>query len=178
MDIQFRCPCGAVMSSPEEKVGSRTVCAQCGRLLIVPGVPVAAGISDTQQEKEEMLEAEEVDEPDSLDEMQEVVEAKSTMSGMAVASLVLGLVGPFLGVLAILAGILALVFGGLAVRSISRTRFVRGKGAAVAGMVLGAIDILLGLTLLVALYNTNQPDDSMHVVLFIRTLLSFIQGGA
>ena len=158
MDIQFKCPCGMVLSTPEEKAHERVACTQCGRILVVPRVPVAAGIDEPQQE---LLEAEEAP---VVERTVIVEERRATMSGMAVASLVLGLVGPFLGIMSLVAGILALIFGGVAIRSMSRSPFIRGKGTAIAGMVLGGIDVLLGLTFIVAIYGSSPPEDSLNVV--------------
>ena len=165
LDIHFRCPCGAVLSAPEDKANTRVACGQCSRILVVPRVPVAAGIS--ADDEIELPTAQEVPASEEL-EMEEKV--KPPMSGMAVASLVLGLVGPFLGLLALVAGVLALIFGGVALRSIKQSPFVRGKGTAIAGIVLGVIDILLGVTFLLAIYGTHSTEDSLNVVLHLATL--------
>ena len=80
-------------------------------------------------------------------------------SGMAIAALVVGIVscciwvvfipvGPFL---AVISGIVALVLGILAVRQVNRDPVtLKGRGLAVTGIVLGAIMVVIGLLLVVA----------------------------
>ncbi len=70
-----------------------------------------------------------------------------TMSGLAIASLVLGILG-FL-VLPIIGPILAAIFGERAKRKIESSPNIGGKGMAIAGMILGIIGITV--TILVAL---------------------------
>ncbi|MFJ4699557.1 protein of unknown function [Streptomyces sp. TverLS-915] len=65
---------------------------------------------------------------------------RGTTSGLAIASLVLGIVGLFF--FSILLGLLALVFGYIALRGTGR------PGMAKAGLVLGAIDLILGIVLM------------------------------
>lgn len=67
-----------------------------------------------------------------------------TRSGLAVASLVLGIVGIPLFVLA-LPSLLAVVFGGIGLRQTADGRR-QGRGLAIAGLVLGVIG--LGLAIL------------------------------
>lgn len=169
MEMQFKCPCGAVLKTTDDKVDSKVTCTQCGRMLVVPRVPVAVGVDERDQEEEDLQVA---DEAPTVEELEARAEAKPAMSGMAVASLVLGLVGPFLGLMAVAAGVLALIFGGVALRTIAKSPFVRGKGTAIAGIVLGVIDILLGLTFIVAIYGSDKADDSLNVVLTIASAAS------
>ncbi|EFG65664.1 conserved hypothetical protein [Streptomyces sp. SPB074] len=65
---------------------------------------------------------------------------RGTTSGMAIAALVLGIVGLFF--FSILPGLLALVFGLVALRGTGR------PGMAKAGLVLGVIDLILGIVLM------------------------------
>jgi hypothetical protein len=62
---------------------------------------------------------------------------KRRTSGMAIASLVLGIVGciPFIS------GLLAIIFGILGIRR-TRDPYVGGKGMAIAGLVLGIVSII------------------------------------
>jgi hypothetical protein len=60
---------------------------------------------------------------------------------MAIASLVLGIVGMFLPIL----GILALIFGGIGISKANQG--ASGKGMAVAGLVLGILGTLILLYL-------------------------------
>lgn len=83
--------------------------------------------------------------------------APTTTNGMAVASLVLGIVGVvgFLGVLFIIGSILALVFGYVARGQIDQARGTQtGRGMATAGVVLGWVGV--GLTLLALLIAVTQ----------------------
>jgi len=70
------------------------------------------------------------------------------MSGLAVASFVLSLTGFFC--VGFVTGLLALIFGAVAMRSISKAPGVRGYGLAVAGFIIGIIDVLLWGAWLVA----------------------------
>ncbi len=65
-------------------------------------------------------------------------------SGIAIASLVLGLVG-FL--IPVLCSVLAIVFGGLGISN-ANTRGAPGKGVAIAGLVLGIVGLLVGIAVL------------------------------
>jgi hypothetical protein len=68
---------------------------------------------------------------------------------MAIASLVLGIVGLVLFVFFMILPILALVFGLVASRQIKESRGTQsGSGVAIAGAVMGAIGILLFLLLI------------------------------
>jgi hypothetical protein len=74
------------------------------------------------------------------------------MSGMAVASFVLSLVGIF----GFVAGLLALIFGAVAMRAISREPGLRGHGLAVAGFTIGIIDVIGWLVWLVIYLENPQ----------------------
>jgi hypothetical protein len=82
----------------------------------------------------------------------EVVVARN--SGMAVASLVLGIIAavglvitwvPVLGWLSFAPAVLAVIFGGIALAQINRDPAVKGTGMAVAGLALGIVAALVGL---------------------------------
>ena len=62
-------------------------------------------------------------------------------SGMAVAALVMGIVGFFTGI----TSILAIIFGGVALNETSKNPDIAGRGMAVAGLVLGIIVLVGGL---------------------------------
>jgi hypothetical protein len=79
--------------------------------------------------------------------------ATGRMSGMAVASFVLSLVGIFC--FGFVTGLLALVFGAVAMRAISREPGLRGHGLAVAGFIIGIIDVIGWLVWLV-IYAENM----------------------
>lgn len=72
-------------------------------------------------------------------------------NGSATAAMVLGIVGaafgliPILGFLALILGVLAIVFGFGGRRKLRRGETLRGKGAATSGIVLGVVAIGLGI---------------------------------
>ena len=81
---------------------------------------------------------------------QVIVVPQSKTSGLAVASLVLGICGTFLGWMYLVAPILAIIFGGVAMRQIANSNGTRtGRGLAIAGLVLGIVcTVIYGLFLL------------------------------
>ena len=78
------------------------------------------------------------------------VSVTSTANGMAVAALVLGVVGllfglvPLLALFALVLGILAVVFGIAGRRKVNRGQTTTGKGMATAAVILGVFAIVLG----------------------------------
>ncbi|WP_217371877.1 DUF4190 domain-containing protein [Spirosoma rhododendri] len=68
---------------------------------------------------------------------QRMRQSGSTVSGLAIASLVCGILAFFL--LGIVLGILAIIFGGVALSKIRKNPEVSGRGMAVAGMILGIV---------------------------------------
>lgn len=67
-------------------------------------------------------------------------------SGMAVASLILGILGLFL--IPLIFSLLAIIFGGVGMNGASKPG-VRGHGMAVAGLVLGMLGLIGWISLLV-----------------------------
>ena len=103
------CPkCGAQVSE-----GS-TFCQNCGTAIAPPAAQPPAAASQPQSQ-------------------QGVTTGKT--SGMAKASLVLGIIGVFITILSIL----AIIFGFIALGQIKREPILKGKGMAVAGLILGFI---------------------------------------
>jgi hypothetical protein len=71
----------------------------------------------------------------------------SRTSGMAIAALVMGIAGfVFFGFL----GILAIIFGGIGLSQINKDPSLKGKGMAVAGLVLGIIATVGGIIWIIA----------------------------
>jgi hypothetical protein len=62
-------------------------------------------------------------------------------SGLAVASLVLGILGFMTG----FTSVLAIIFGGIALSQMSKDTRLEGKGMAIAGLVLGIVVLVFGL---------------------------------
>jgi len=80
---------------------------------------------------------------------QTVVSSPKKTSGTAIASLVLGLVGIFFG---LITSILAIIFGGVAISQINKSEGqIGGHGMAVAGLVLGIIMTIVWVVILIAM---------------------------
>lgn len=78
-------------------------------------------------------------------------QAKPAM-GFAIASIVCGLVGLF--IFGYILGLLAIIFGGIALKRIRNNPGTPGKGLAIAGMVLGLIDVIVLAILMLAYGST------------------------
>jgi len=77
---------------------------------------------------------------------------RARTSGLAIASLVCGicsLVLFWVPVLGFLLGILAIIFGGVAISQTRRDPDLRGRGMAIAGLVCGIVGILGWVILIV-----------------------------
>jgi len=146
------CPeCGA----PQDE--DAIFCGNCGAVLTSDEIPEAVEVQADELEQEIEFEVEpEEDLPEFLAEIptdeplpppppRPVAAAPSVpTSGMAIASLVLGIGG--LTVLPLLGSILALIFGYLARKDIrERPAEVTGDGLAVAGIVMGWISVALAV---------------------------------
>ena len=81
---------------------------------------------------------------------------QSKPSGMAIASLVLGIIGVPMFCF-VLPSLLAVVFGAIGVRQCGKNPVYSGKGMAVAGLVLGVLT-LLGFVLLLLAFDTFDSD--------------------
>lgn len=69
-------------------------------------------------------------------------------SGLAVASLVLGIIGFFTGI----TSILALVFGAIAMGQTKRDLNLGGRGMAIAGFVMGIVVLSFGILFVMAAF--------------------------
>jgi len=67
-------------------------------------------------------------------------------SGKAVLSLILGIASLF--IVPLVTGVIAIVLGWIARRDIEQSPALGGRGLATAGMVLGAIGVVLGILML------------------------------
>lgn len=82
---------------------------------------------------------------------------------MAVAGMVLGIIAlvlcwiPFLGWIL---GLLGVIFGGVGIGKANRVG--KGKGAAVAGLVCGALSIVIGIALFVWALHVAKTTVEMH----------------
>jgi uncharacterized membrane protein YvbJ len=75
-------------------------------------------------------------------------------SGMAIAALIMGILGfLFFGLLSIL----AIIFGAIGISQTNKDPYLKGKGMATAGLVLGIIGIVGGIIwlIVVAIWSTS-----------------------
>ena len=83
------------------------------------------------------------------------VQQQPKAAGLAVASMVLGILGLFFGWLYLVPPVLAVIFSGVALNQIKQ-RGLGGKGMAITGLVLGIVGTALyGLILLAAIGASN-----------------------
>lgn len=73
--------------------------------------------------------------------------AAGRMNGLAIASLVVGIVSFFIGLYGAV-GVVAIILGVIALRQV-RERGQRGRGLAIAGIILGAVGAILTIVFLV-----------------------------
>lgn len=104
-----------------------------------------------EEEKKEVIEVQKSEEPISKETVKQVPptqEAPKNKKGLCIASLVLGIVSLVLfciWYLSIPCGILAIIFGVLGIKSMN-------KGMAVAGLVTGAIGLLVSMIVVISLF--------------------------
>lgn len=77
--------------------------------------------------------------------------SKGAVSEFAVASLVMGIVS-FINLLGLEKSAVAIVFGILALRKIGKADHIRGRGLAIAGLILGLVAMAMLITLTVKYY--------------------------
>jgi hypothetical protein len=129
VSISVTCECGQEFETAEANSAYRLPCPACGRELTVPK-PAP-----------------------TTDEWFDTWELESSRSDKAIASLTLGILFFF----GCFSGLPAIVFGRLALRDICRSQGrLRGKGMAVAGIVLGAIGCLCTLALFLHAYRSAR----------------------
>jgi prepilin-type processing-associated H-X9-DG protein len=120
VSISVTCECGRHFETPEANAGRRAMCPACRRVLIIP-----------KPAPPEVLIIREEPEP-------------TATSGKAIASLILGVLFFF----ACLSGVPAILLGRLALLDINLSGGrLRGRGMAIAGIVLGLIGCLITLGL-------------------------------
>ena len=129
MPIIVTCACGKQFQTKDANAGRRARCPDCGNELLIPKASVGGEFGD------------DVD-------LAPVQGLPPETSGKAIASLVLGLCS---FVCTFVTGIPAVILGALGLVDIERGRGrVKGKGMAIAGIVLGALGstmILIALLL-------------------------------
>jgi prepilin-type processing-associated H-X9-DG protein len=135
--IHVTCNCGKEFETNDENAGRRARCPACGSELIVPGLGRVGGIEDNPY----------------LAPTKDLGAAPGVVphtSGMAIASLILGI---FSLVCNIFTGLPAIILGSVSLSAIGRSRgAVTGQGMAVGGIVTGALGSALGgFAMLIAL---------------------------
>lgn len=69
--------------------------------------------------------------------------AQEHTSGMAITALIMGIIGFILSPLSVL----AIIFGAIGIGQTSKNPYLKGKGLAVAGLILGIVNIVLWIIL-------------------------------
>ena len=128
MATAFTCShCQKQMQVEEHLAGQQVYCPSCGQTLTAPGSPPTAP-------------------PGTL---QYATTLRERRAGLAIASLVLGIVGfctvGIAGIVGVILGIVALV------KASHEPQVDRGRGFAIAGIVTGAVSLLMVLPLMVAI---------------------------
>ena len=130
MSISVTCECGRRFETPEANAGCRAPCPDCGRELTVPKPAPLSEVLFISAEA-----------------------APAVNSGKAVASLTLGVLFFF----ACLSGVPAILLGRQALSDIGRSGGrLRGRGMAVAGIVLGLIGCLFTVALMPATRSARE----------------------
>ncbi len=80
------------------------------------------------------------------------VNTGSQTNGMAIASMVLGISGPFFCAFGGIGSLVGLILGIIALNQINKNPNLEGKGMAVAGVVLNALS-LLGIIIFIIIYG-------------------------
>jgi hypothetical protein len=85
-----------------------------------------------------------------------VVPTQQKTAGLAVASMVLGILGFFFGWLYLVPCALAIIFGGIALSQI-KARNLSGKGMAITGLVCGIVSASIYGLILLAAIGASSP---------------------
>lgn len=149
MPIIFNCTCGKKLSAQESHAGFTVRCPNCGRDMAVPETTGGAAAPRGPHI-----------EPDDEYRERRLARDGGGMSGLAVASLICGIVGfcvPLLGLVGIVLGILGLV-------NISGSQGrLRGTGLAIGGIVASVLSLLIILPVL--FYATQRVRESANRML-------------
>ncbi len=125
MAAAFTCPhCQKQMQVEDHVAGQQVYCPSCGQTLTAPGSPPTA----------------------PADALHYATTLRERRAGLAIASLVLGIVGfctvGIAGIVGVILGIVALV------KASNEPQVDRGRGFAIAGIVTGAVSLLSSLMVL------------------------------
>jgi hypothetical protein len=120
--IRFQCSCGQEILVTDDYAGKQGRCPKCQTVVAIPMAPAMSPA------------------PMPLPAI-----AAPTDTKQATASMVLGIVGVVLPLIGVIPAILAIIFGALA------SRRQAGKGMAIAGIVLGAVGLVVSPALLVSI---------------------------
>jgi hypothetical protein len=131
--VRFTCTCGKQLQARAEFAGRLTRCPQCGREQEIPA------------ESADVLDVLPASPPSTPEPAPEPAEARQRFSRLAVLGAVLGVFGVFpCFALTGLPGLIVSIFG---LREISGSRGrLRGRGYAIAGIILGSLSLVLSLS--------------------------------
>ncbi len=154
--IRFACPCGKPVNAGDQYAGQKTHCLYCNRELTIPGVEVTVQEADPQRTTAVLPpEATQASRPiDRLRENTRVLQ--QTTSGIAIASVVLGVMSLYLG---FLLGVPAIILGVLGLRTIKDKKRLKGRGLAIAGLLTGVFGSLAPIVLLMAVQRVREAAD-------------------
>jgi hypothetical protein len=156
--IRFQCECGRQLQVGEENAGKKALCPSCGREQVVPDPETAVQrevdvppLEPTERRVRRGRSERRGEERDYEDRRRRSEEP--VPSGLAITSLVLGLLSLFC---TYLTGLPAIVLGLLALRDVSNSQGRKtGKGLAISGMVtglvLGTISLVGGILIYLAI---------------------------
>ena len=176
MNIQYTCPCGQRLQARAEDVGRLMRCPACGQETTIPDdaqraeaavAPPNEANPARRRRQEERVDEYEENHPRRL--------GTEGTSGKAIAAVVLGVLSFCLN---LLAGVPAIVLGVLSLNEISSSRGrLGGRGAAIAGIALGAVgSLLINPAVLIALVvpavqkvrsasERNQSANNMRILI-------------
>ena len=140
MDIKFNCPqCRQPLEAPSDMGGEQTTCPKCNNIITIPRVAPSTLYPNPA--------------PASVIIQNAVMISTIKTSNLAVASLVMGVLGVFGGWLCcgLIFPLLAIVFGHIAYSQINKhPNILSGKGMAIAGFILGYVGLFLSIIIGIA----------------------------
>ena len=150
MDIKFNCPnCHQPLEAPVDMGNEQTTCPKCSTGITIPLVRPSTLYRNSGS---------------SVIIQNTVVTPTLKTSNLAVASLVMGVLGVFGGWFCCgpIFPVLAIVFGHIAYSKINKdSNFLSGKGMAIAGFILGYVALFLFIIVGIAFGVSSAITDAM-----------------
>jgi hypothetical protein len=148
-EITVTCPhCREEARAPADAAGRNADCPSCGKSFTIP--PVANNNPPPVRERVAPLPAPSAPHPASPIPLASAAVQMPVTSGMAIASMVLGILGLVGGWMCcgVVFPVLALVFGHLSLSQIQKSSGrLTGKNMAIAGLTMGYVGFLFGLVM-------------------------------